>query len=54
MAKFQEIIKIETLGLVDFFADWCSPCKALSPILKEIKNEFGHHLKIVKIDVDRH
>ena len=38
--------------LVDFHADWCSPCKIMNPILKSIKKNFGDKLKIIKINVD--
>ncbi len=52
-ATFPEIIKGETPVLVDFFADWCGPCKTLSPILKDVKNDLGAAVKVVKIDVDK-
>ena len=52
MGKFQEIIKGEIPVLVDFYAEWCSPCKTMNPILKSIKKHFGDKLKIIKINVD--
>ncbi len=53
MSKFNEIIKSETTTLVDFSAEWCAPCKALGPILKEVKQELGEQIKVIKIDVDK-
>lgn len=52
-SSFSKIIDSETPVLVDFYADWCGPCKMLAPILKQVKDEMGQSIKIVKIDVDK-
>ena len=52
-SNFNKIIDSKTPVLVDFYADWCGPCKMLAPILKQVKEEMGEVLKIVKIDVDK-
>ena len=52
-SSFNTIINSSTPVLVDFFADWCGPCKMLAPVLKQVKEELGDRVKIVKIDVDK-
>lgn len=47
-----EVLKSGTPVLVDFWAEWCGPCRAVGPILEEISNEYGTKLKIVKLNTD--
>lgn len=51
--NFQQLINTETPVLVDFFATWCGPCKALTPHLEQLKERMGDEVCIVKIDVDK-
>ncbi|SFQ51083.1 thioredoxin [Flavobacterium akiainvivens] len=53
MESFNTIINSPTPVLVDFFATWCGPCQMMSPILKEVKDELGDGIKIIKVDVDK-
>jgi thioredoxin 1 len=52
-SSFNDIINSEKVVLVDFFATWCGPCQALLPILKDVKDEVGDAVKVVKIDIDK-
>lgn len=51
--SFSEIIKGETPVLVDFYTDWCGPCKMMTPILKKLKNRMGNQINIIKIDAEK-
>jgi thioredoxin 1 len=51
--NFNKIVNSGMPVLVDFYADWCGPCKAQAPILKDVAREIGNAAKIIKIDVDR-
>ena len=47
-----EVLKAETVVLVDFWAPWCGPCKSIAPVLEEISKTYDGKLKIVKVNVD--
>lgn len=48
----EEVLKAEELVLVDFFAEWCGPCKMMSPIIDELVEEYSGVVKIGKLNVD--
>ncbi len=47
-----QVLKSDQPVLVDFWAEWCAPCKTLGPIIEEIANEHGNVYKVVKVNVD--
>jgi len=47
-----EVLKSETPVLVDFWAEWCAPCRAIAPIVKELADDYGDKVKIVKVNID--
>jgi thioredoxin 1 len=52
-ANFNKLVNSGKPVLVDFFAEWCGPCKAQGPILEEVAREIGASARIIKVDVDK-
>ena len=51
---FSELLKKSQVPvLVDFYADWCGPCKTLSPIVQEVSSALHGHVKVIKVNVDK-
>ena len=54
MKQFEELIKSEVPVLVDFYAQWCGPCKTMNPVLEQVKQEIGDAIRIEKVDVEEY
>jgi len=52
-SSFDQLIQSDKPVLIDFYATWCGPCQMLGPILKEVKDQLGDRVSIIKIDVDK-
>ena len=47
-----EILQSDKPAIIDFWAEWCAPCRAIAPIVKELAGEYGEQVKFVKMDID--
>jgi thioredoxin 1 len=53
MESFKELINSEKPVLVDFYADWCGPCKAMSPVIQEVAKATQGKARVIKVDIDK-
>src|SRR5688572_17988231 len=53
MEKFLDLIKADKPVLVDFYADWCGPCKAMNPVIKEVAQSVKGKARVIKVDIDK-
>src|SRR5678815_884963 len=53
MESFSQLIKSEKPVLVDFYADWCGPCKAMEPVIKDVARLVKEQFRVVKVDIDK-
>lgn len=50
---FSQLVQSSTPVLVDFYADWCGPCKAMNPVIKEVAKEVSGKIRVIKVNIDK-
>ena len=53
METFKDLISASQPVLVDFYADWCGPCKAMNPVIKEVAQSVKGKARVIKVDIDK-
>ena len=53
METFKDLINAPQPVLVDFYADWCGPCKAMNPVIKEVAQSVQGKARVIKVDIDK-
>ena len=53
MESFKDLINADKPVLVDFYADWCGPCKAMSPVIQEVARTTQGQARVIKVDIDK-
>lgn len=53
MESFSQLIQSDTPVLVDFYADWCGPCKVMSPVITEVARSMNGRARVIKVDIDK-
>lgn len=53
MEKLKDLIESEQPVLIDFYADWCGPCKAMAPLIQQVARELAGKIRVIKVNVDK-
>ncbi|NQV53982.1 MAG: thioredoxin [Flavobacteriales bacterium] len=53
MAKYSQFINSDKPTLIDFYADWCAPCKTMAPILAKVQSQMGNRITLIKVNTDK-
>ena len=53
MAKYSQFINSDKPTLIDFYAEWCAPCKTMAPILAKVQSQMGNRITLIKVNTDK-